>query len=91
MSNRRTGGRGQGASSVTGRNVIRVQPPLLAVVDGDGMGADEAAWAMIADAAELALRLPGLSAEGACELERLLDAALRCARLRPQRRPQASA
>ncbi len=33
----------------------------LVALDGDGMTADQAAWAMVADAAELALRLPDLS------------------------------
>lgn len=33
----------------------------LQVLEGDGMSADDAAWASIADAAGAALKLPGLS------------------------------
>jgi len=48
-----------------------------------GMRPDDAAWASIADAAEKALMLPGLSSASSRELEELRRAALRCAGLPP--------
>ena len=44
------------------------QGPILKSLDGGGMSADEAAWASIADAAEVALTLPGLSLASARDL-----------------------
>ena len=46
-------------------------PEGLRVLHGDDMSADRAAWAMIAAAAEGALRLPGLSADGVREMRRV--------------------
>lgn len=60
-------GGGQLADREKGHEVHH-QSSLLTVVNGDAMTADEAGWAMIADAADRALTLPGLSADG----ERLL-------------------
>lgn len=62
---------------------------MLTVHEGAGMSADDAAWAMVADAAERALTLPGLSSDAASELRRLRAASLRCARLPSRRRPAA--
>ncbi len=45
-----------------------VQPPLLAVLEGQSMSADDAAWASIADAADRALMLPGLSPDSRHDL-----------------------
>ena len=53
--------------------------PLLQVLDGEGMSADDAAWLSVADGARHALTLPGLSSASTSELEALLAAALRCA------------
>jgi len=53
----------------------------LTALDGDSMSADDAAWAMVADAAERALTLPGLSREGSGRMLRLLDSSLRAAGL----------
>lgn len=64
------------------------QPPILAVLDGQGLDADDAAWASVADAAELALTFPGLSDCVAAELERLRVASLRAAGLPLRRRLQ---
>lgn len=52
----------------------------MTVLDGQGMGADDAAWTTVADAVERALATPGLSTASASELQRLLAASLRCAR-----------
>jgi len=57
----------------------------LTIHDGGAMSPDDAAWAMIADAAETASKLPGVSKASAGELQALRVAALRCAR---QRRPR---
>ncbi len=38
-----------------------MQHPIMVVLRGDSMSADEAAWASVADAAEKALTLPGLT------------------------------
>lgn len=64
------------------------QHPLLGIIDGGSMSADDAAWAAIADAAAAAIKFPGLSSESASELADLREAALRCARL-PAARSQA--
>ncbi len=37
------------------------QPPILVVHNGDGMSADSVAWELIAEAAKVGLKLPGLS------------------------------
>ena len=42
--------------------------PELTVLHGDGMTADEAAWAAVADAADEALTIPRLSPQVADEL-----------------------
>ncbi len=67
-----------------------VQPPLLAVLDGQGMSADDAAWASIADAAERALMLPGLSASCAAKLERVMAAGDSASGRQPRPLPQAA-
>jgi hypothetical protein len=54
---------------------------MLAVLDGEGMNADDAAWALIADAAQVAIRLPGLSACATDEMAQLRAASLRAAGL----------
>lgn len=63
--------------------------PALELVRGDGMSADDAAWAMVADAAERALTLPDLSPEGALRMTSLRSASLRAARLPEPPRPAA--
>ena len=67
-----------------------LQRPCLGVVEGGGMSADDAAWAMVADAAGNALMLPGLSRASAAELECLLTAALRCAQQQLPQSPRAT-
>lgn len=62
---------------------------LLKVIDGDGMTTDEAAWAMMADAAEAALRLPGLSGPCAAHLDRAWKASRRAAGLPARQRRDA--
>lgn len=57
----------------------------MTLLAGEGMGADDAAWLSIAEAAAQALTLPGLSAASFSELQALHGAALRCARQPPQR------
>lgn len=51
------------------------QGPILTLHTGEGMTADEAAWSLIADAAERALILPGLSDAGAAAMIRVVNAA----------------
>lgn len=58
---------------------------MLTVIDGDRMSADEAAWAMLAGAAERALVLPGLSRETTREMAEIVQSSRRCARLPPLR------
>lgn len=60
----------------------------LVVIDGHGMSADDAAWALIADAAERGLSLPGLSSSCALKLERVMSAGDRAAGLQPRALPQ---
>lgn len=67
-----------------------MQHPLMTVLEGGGMTADEAAWAGIADAAAGGLTLPGLSDEASVELARLESAALRCAGLPPRQSQRAT-
>lgn len=55
--------------------------PALTLLRGESMSADDAAWAAIADAADQALMLPGLSPEGALRMKRLRSSSLRAARL----------
>jgi hypothetical protein len=59
------------------------QLPLMRLLDGDGMSADDAAWSMVADAAAAALKLPGLSPACASRFERLHQASIRAAGLAP--------
>ena len=66
----------------------RHQPPTLTALDGSGMSADDAAWASIADAAQRALTLPGLSAACAAKLARVMAAGDRAAGLPPRPLPQ---
>lgn len=47
------------------------QPPLLVALPGDEMDADDAAWTLIADAADAAVMLPGLSSRCQTSLRRL--------------------
>ncbi len=47
------------------------KPCRLTVHDGDGMSADRAAWATIADSALRALKFPGLSAATAAEMRKV--------------------
>jgi hypothetical protein len=63
--------------------------PGMRLLDGDGMSADDAAWSMVADAAAVALKLPGLSAACASRFERLHQASIRAAGLPPPQSPQA--
>jgi hypothetical protein len=51
--------------------------PSLSVLHGESMSADDAAWMMVADEADAALKLPGLSSACAGRLVRLRSAALR--------------
>lgn len=69
------------AHSMTGNP----QHPLLGVIQGGSMSADDAAWATVADAAEQALTLPGLTEETTTELERVWRASCRCAGRLPSR------
>ncbi len=57
------------------------QPPILAILDGEGMTADDAAWASIADAVEQALTLPDLSDACAADLRQAWAACRRAAGL----------
>ena len=66
------------------------QGPILNVIPGDGMSADDAAWTAVAEAADAALRFPGLSSASALELTELHRAALRCARQPPSLSARAS-
>lgn len=61
--------------------------PRLTALAGEGMTADDAAWATLADAAERALTLPGLSASCATKLGRVMVAGDRAAGLPPRRTP----
>lgn len=63
---------------------------MLTVIAGDGLTANDAAWAVIVDVAERALMLPGVSAECASGLRRFQAASLRCAGL-PARHDHATA
>lgn len=46
----------------------------LSVIRGEGMCADDAAWASIADAAERALKLPGLTRRARLDVEEMAAA-----------------
>ncbi|MCU1677918.1 MAG: hypothetical protein JWM93_2676 [Frankiales bacterium] len=67
------------------------QRPILNVVHGVGMSADDAAWASLADAATTALKLPGLSPACRSDLDEMTEACLRAAGLPPARSQQESA
>lgn len=51
-----------------------MQHPLLKVLPGDGMSADDAAWATMAEAADRVLMLPGLSHASVRDLVELWSA-----------------
>lgn len=70
--------------------MAHVNRPLMTIVHGDGMTAKEAAWAMLADTATEALKLPGLDPCDRDELERAWAACRRAAGLPDRRRPQES-
>jgi hypothetical protein len=55
----------------------------LRIIDGDGMSADDLAWSIIADAAELAIMLRGLSPASRQDLHEVLDGARLAAGLPP--------
>ena len=74
-----------GGDAAAGVTEASLQHPILNVLDGESMSADDAAWASIADAAEAALTLPGLSPACALELERAWAACRRAAGLHDQR------
>lgn len=63
---------------LAGPRCRRVVVAVLTVIDGQQMSAERAAWSMIADAAESALKLPGLPRVCTDELRDLQAAALRC-------------
>lgn len=58
-----------------------VERPRLTALDGEGMSADEAAWAEVADAVGRALTFPGVSPQSMAELQSLQVSASLCARL----------
>lgn len=60
------------------------QSPLLVALDGDGMTADDAAWAAIAAAVEAQLTLPGLSEPCAERLREASDSCRHAAGLAPR-------
>lgn len=64
-----------------------LRPRGMVLLRGDEMDADSAAWAEIADAADRALRLPGLSPLGLGQMERLAAASRRAAGLPLDLRP----
>lgn len=72
------------------KHVQHEQPPLLAVLNGEGMSADDAAWAMIADAAAAALTLPGLTHQCHLDLHEMVEACSLAAGLPPSRSPAES-
>jgi hypothetical protein len=57
----------------------------MVALDGDGMCADDAAWAMLADTATKALMLPGLSREGVRQMAEVVQSSRRAAGLHPLR------
>jgi hypothetical protein len=57
---------------------------ILAAHESDAMSADDAAWALIADAAERALGLPGLSRDCSIDLQTAWAACRRAAGLPPR-------
>lgn len=65
------------------------QRPLMTVLDGDRMSADDAAYLAVADAAANALTLPGVSDECGMRLRRMVSAGDRAAGLPPRALPQA--
>ena len=80
----------EGMTRPAGGEKPPLQHPLVTVIEGGGMDADEAAWALVAEAASEALKLPDLSESASSELTRLECAALRCAGLPPRRSQQAT-
>jgi len=52
---------------------------FLALIDGDDMTADDAAWAELAATAERALKLPGLSESCAARMVQMSEACRRLA------------
>lgn len=67
------------------------QPPILVAHEGQNMAADDAAWALVADAAGVALTLPGLSRLSRRDLHDLWTACRGAAGLPCERHPQPAA
>jgi hypothetical protein len=61
--------------------VPSMQHPLMTVLEGQGLSADDAAWSMVADAAEVGLTLPDLSPASRADLTDLWVACRRAAGL----------
>lgn len=66
----------------------RMQHPIMVVLKGDAMSADDAAWALIADAAAIALKLPGLTPDGRRLILEAFQSCRLAAGLPPQPHPE---